>query len=158
VSGRRLRLLVATGGGLGRAGLAPGTVASAAALLLVLLLWEIGGAWALALGTAGAILAGAWSASAAEEHFARKDPPAVVADEIAGQMASLLFFPPTAANLLVGFALFRVLDILKPFPARRLEALPGAAGIMADDLVAAGYANLLQRVLHEVVARGWFDA
>ena len=75
--------------------------------------------------------------------FGEKDPGRVVVDEIAGQMVALLFVRPTALVLLAAFLLFRVLDVLKPWPARRLEDLPGGSGIMADDLMAGLYANLI---------------
>jgi len=66
----------------------------------------------------------------------------VVVDEIAGQMVALLFLPFTARVLLAAFLIFRVLDVLKPWPARRLEDVSGGSGIMADDLMVGLYANL----------------
>jgi phosphatidylglycerophosphatase A len=67
----------------------------------------------------------------------------VVVDEIAGQILALAFLPLTPRVLVLGFVLFRILDIGKPFPARRLESLPGGSGIMADDLMVGLYANVL---------------
>ena len=142
----RLRLLIATGLGSGRVPIAPGTVGSLLALPLVALLWRAGGTSAVVTGTAIVIVLGFWSAGIAESHFGRRDPGAVVIDEIAGQMVSLLFLAPSPTSLATGFLLFRIFDILKPFPARRLESLPGASGIMADDLMAAVYANLLLQI------------
>jgi len=63
--------------------------------------------------------------------------------------------PVTALNVLAGFLVFRALDILKPWPARRLERLPGGFGIMADDVMAAVYGNLVMHGL-SAAAAGWF--
>lgn len=70
----------------------------------------------------------------------REDPGFVVIDEVAGQWIALLFVPPLWPNALVALVLFRFFDILKPWPIRRFEALPEGTGIMADDLVAGGFA------------------
>jgi phosphatidylglycerophosphatase A len=68
-------------------------------------------------------------------------------DEIAGMWVSLLFLPFTAFTAAAAFLLFRVMDVIKPFPAGRLERLPGGLGIVADDLMAGIYANLAVRLL-----------
>ena len=94
-------------------------------------------------GTCVFALAGVWAAGRAETLLGEKDPGCVVVDEIAGQMVALLFLPTTAEVLIGGFLIFRVLDVLKPWPARRLEAVPGGSGIMADDLTVGLYANLI---------------
>lgn len=145
---RLLRLILATGLGSGYSPLAPGTAGSALGVLLYAALMRAGGHWA----TAGACLAvsvvGFWAAGISEAHFGAKDAGPVVIDEIAGQLLTLLFLPPTMRMMVVGFLLFRLLDILKPFPARRLEALPGGAGIMVDDLVVAVYANLVLQIVN----------
>lgn len=142
-----LRIRVATGLGTGQAPIAPGTAGSLLGLVLVWALWRWGGHWTVLAGAAVVALAGWWSAGVAETHFGKRDPGAVVVDEVAGQMVSLLFLAPTMATMIAGFLLFRLFDIWKPFPVRRLEKLPGASGIMTDDLMAAVYANLAQRAL-----------
>ena len=73
----------------------------------------------------------------------QKDPGFVVIDEVAGQMISLIAVPLDWKYLLAGFILFRGFDIVKPFPLRRLERLPGGTGIMMDDVGAGLYALLL---------------
>lgn len=92
-------------------------------------------------------LAGVWAASRAEKLLGRKDPGAVVVDEVAGQLITFLFVPVTAALnwwiLVAGFILFRLFDIWKPYPARRFEALEAGLGIMADDVVAGAYAAMV---------------
>jgi phosphatidylglycerophosphatase A len=71
----------------------------------------------------------------------------VVIDEVAGQMLGLLFLAPDPMALAIGFVLFRVFDVWKPWPVRSAEKLPGASGIMADDLLAGIYANLVHHAL-----------
>jgi len=70
----------------------------------------------------------------------------VVVDEVAGMWTTLLWVPFTPVWAALAFVAFRVMDVLKPYPARQLEALRGGWGIMADDLMAAVYANLLVRI------------
>lgn len=75
------------------------------------------------------------------------DPSIVVIDEIVGMWISLLLLPTTVAAVLCAFVIFRLLDIVKPFPARRLERLPNGWGIMLDDVVAGVYANVATHAL-----------
>ncbi|HSB61250.1 MAG TPA: phosphatidylglycerophosphatase A [Vicinamibacteria bacterium] len=137
--------VLATGAGSGYSPVAPGTAGSAVGLLLF---------WPLAslplAGQAGAtaalvVLGGAAAARVAAQ-AGQKDPGIVVVDEVVGQWVSLLLLPLTPATATLGFLLFRVMDVLKPWPARDLERLPGGWGIMADDVMAGIYANLLLRV------------
>jgi phosphatidylglycerophosphatase A len=151
----RWRLLVATGLGLGHAPFAPGTVGSLPGLLLVVLLWRLGGAWTVLAGALLVTALGFWAARAAESRFGRPDPAPVVIDEIAGQMVSLLFLAPTATSLLLAFVLFRLFDVWKPFPVRRAERLPGASGIMTDDLLAGVYANAVHQTLRWAFPGWW---
>ena len=139
----RSKLLVATALGVGYAPWVPGTFGSIVGVLIAWGLARAGGTAALGAGTLFVAIAGFWSAGAAERHLGRTDPGPIVIDEVAGQMLTLLFVPLTPALLLAGFALFRALDIWKPGPIRRLEALPGGSGIMADDLAAGAVGCLL---------------
>jgi phosphatidylglycerophosphatase A len=141
--GITLRVLIATVLGVGRLPVVPGTWGS---LPGVAIAWGIGafrGPWTLAAVLALVVAVGTWAADGAARHFGDEDPGPVVVDEVAGQMLTLLFVPPTWRVLLAGFLLFRFFDILKPFPARNFERLPGGVGIMADDLAAGIYANLV---------------
>jgi phosphatidylglycerophosphatase A len=90
-------------------------------------------------------LAGIWAATRTERLLGRKDPGAVVVDEVAGQLMAFLFVPFNTAPwmILTGFLAFRLFDIWKPYPIRRLEALESGLGIMADDLLAGAYAATL---------------
>jgi phosphatidylglycerophosphatase A len=83
---------------------------------------------------------GIWAAGEAERSLATKDPGAIVVDEVAGMTLSVLVVPPTPAVLLVGFVLFRVFDVIKPFPANVSQRIRGGVGVMIDDLIAGVYA------------------
>ena len=77
-----------------------------------------------------------------------EDPSFIVIDEVAGQLLAFLFLPVNAFNLILGTIAFRLFDIWKPFPIRRLERLSNGVGIMADDLLAGIYANLLLQFIN----------
>ncbi len=136
---------IATCGGVGYFPVAPGTAGSAVAVGLAAGLAAIPPVrpWLRILLVAAALgifLIGTWAAGRAEQFFGKKDPGQVVIDEVAGQLLTLAAIPEAGWPwLLLGFLLFRALDILKPFPARRAERLPGGWGIMADDLIAGAY-------------------
>ena len=79
---------------------------------------------------------GVWAASEAERAFALIDPGPVVIDEVLGMLVTVAFMPVSLTGALIGFVVFRVCDVMKPFPARRLEKLPGGFGVMGDDFMA----------------------
>jgi phosphatidylglycerophosphatase A len=97
------------------------------------------------------VLAGIWAASRTEKLFGRKDPAKVVIDEVAGQLIALLPLVPSLdpgwLSIIAAFLLFRLFDIVKPFPARRLEKLESGLGIMSDDIVAGAYAAVATSVI-----------
>lgn len=142
---KNLSLLVATAGGLGYVPFAPGTIGSAAGLLLYLPIRSAGLPWLEVAAIVVLYVAGALSATAAERHFGHIDPGPVVVDEVMGMLVTLAFLPVTITGALVGFFLFRVFDVIKPPPSRQLEALRGGWGVMSDDFMAALYAHLLLR-------------
>ena len=129
---------IATVGGVGWFPVAPGTAGSAVGVLVYLLTngWSPYAQVALLLGVT---LVGCWAGSLAETELKKEDPGPVVIDEVAGQLATLLLTGVGWRGAIAGFFIFRVFDILKPFPARRLERLHGGLGIMADDLMAGAY-------------------
>jgi phosphatidylglycerophosphatase A len=143
----RVAVALASFGYVGFAPVAPGTVGSAAALLLfVPLRWT--GSTAIELAAAGVLFfAGVWSARLTELHLGLEDPGPVVVDEVVGMLVSLLFVPATWPAVLAAFVAFRVFDVVKPWPANRLERLHGGWGIMADDVAAGVYANLVMQGL-----------
>ena len=138
-------IVLATALGAGYAPIAPGTWGSAVGLLLWLVLPTSTLVQALAIVVV--LAAGVWSGGVAERHFGRTDPGQVVIDEVAGMLVTLFLNPVGWVGAFVGFLLFRAADIVKPFPARRLERLHGGLGIMADDVMAGIYANLALRVI-----------
>ncbi len=143
----RLAVLLATVGYVGHFPIAPGTAGSAAALPLFFLV-RMAGSPALEVTVILVLLAaGCWAGSVAEAHYARTDPGYVVLDEVVGMLVTLLLVPVSATGALVGFLLFRVFDIIKPFPARQCERLHGGVGIMTDDVVAGIYGNLALRAI-----------
>lgn len=89
---------------------------------------------------------GIWGGNKVERLWG-KDSSKVVIDEVAGMMISLLFVPVTITNVLIALFLFRVFDITKPFFIRDLEKLPGGWGVMADDILAGIYANILLQAI-----------
>lgn len=139
----RLAIALATGFGTGYGPIAPGTWGSLPGLAIAWGLGRFVGPWATLSAASFLAVVGVWAAGRAEVLFGEKDPGRVVVDEIAGQIVALLFVRPTVQVVVAAFFLFRILDVLKPWPARRLEDLPGGSGIMADDLMAGLYANLI---------------
>ena len=139
----RLAIIVATFGYIGLFPIAPGTVGSCAGLIVYSLLPK--SPLAAALAIVALLLGGAWSGTIAERHFGTIDPGPVVVDEVMGMLITLYQVPVTVSGVIVGFVLFRITDVIKPYPAARLERLPGGWGVMADDAMAAVYANLALR-------------
>jgi phosphatidylglycerophosphatase A len=139
--------------GAGRMKPGPGTWGSAAAALL----WLAAGtglhlsppqlAWLTLAGAAAALAIGIPAATIVERESGREDPQHVVIDEVAGQWIALLHSRVNLSHLLAGFLLFRLFDIVKPWPARRLESLPEGWGIMLDDVAAGVYALLVMQAL-----------
>ena len=124
---------------------APGTAGSFCALLVFYLIPLADVYWMVL--TAILFGAGLWSSAWIEKDLGIKDPPQVVIDEWVGQWAALLFLPRSGLILLLGFLIFRIMDILKPFPARNSQVLKGGWGIMIDDVIAAVYTNITIRLI-----------
>lgn len=76
-----------------------------------------------------------------------KDPQKVVIDEVIGMWITMLFIPLTWLNLLIGFVLFRFFDIAKPLGVRKMESLGGGLGVMADDMLAGIYGNIVLLII-----------
>ena len=148
--------LTATFFGTGLAKHGPGSVASAAT---VILWWEFT-RWlppAMQPGTAIvlavlAVAIGIPAATQVSRATGLKDPQFVVIDEVAGQLITLIFVPVSWQTLLAGFILFRAFDMVKPPPLRRLEKLPEGMGIVIDDVGAGLYALAVMQILLHV---GW---
>ena len=136
--------LIATCFGAGLVPWAPGTVASALALPLAWLLRTYTGTLGLAIATLALIVIGIWAAGAYERRTGGRDSSAFVVDEVAGQWVALLLVPPTVALYAVGFVLFRLFDVVKPWPIGLLDRrVKGGLGVMLDDIVAGTLAAVL---------------
>jgi phosphatidylglycerophosphatase A len=149
--GRRVLVSIATVGPCGFTPGAPGTVGSAAGVVIFLAVRSTASLW-LEVGVVLAVTCvGVLAASAAESMYQRRDPGLVVIDEVAGMLLTLLAVPVGPVGIVVGFLAFRLFDIVKPFPARQAEALPRGWGVMADDIVAGIYAQVTLRMVLSIV-------
>jgi phosphatidylglycerophosphatase A len=151
MNGRRgpldaLALGVATLLGVGKSPIIPGTAGTLASLPLALLAAAFLPLPAYAVLTVFVTLVGIWAAGRASAALGIKDPGVVVIDETAGLFVTFLGIPVGWTAAALGFLCFRVMDILKPPPARQAEALPSGWGIVLDDVMAGVYANLLVRI------------
>jgi phosphatidylglycerophosphatase A len=152
-----IAMVLATAGYVGYFPIASGTAGSLAGLVVFAFVRWVG-VPAFELATIGVVLVlGIWSASIAERTLKLKDPGPVVIDEVLGMLITLALLPVSLTGVLVGFVLFRFFDVIKPFPAGRLEALHGGMGIMLDDAVAGLYAYASLRVL-AALAPAWLTA
>ena len=140
----RLAVFVATVGYCGYFPIAPGTVGSAAGLVVYLLVW-----WTRIAGRRSG--PDRWRSSPPGSGPPRRPsatsaasiPGPIVIDEVVGMLITLAFIPVGWSGALAGFVLFRIFDVIKPYPAGRFEQLHGGLGVMADDAMAAVYANLV---------------
>ena len=134
---------------LGLIPIAPGTFGTLGAAILAIALWKmnLGGltTWVSCLFIACALTV--WSGNWAEKEYEKKDPQIIVMDEAAGFFLSILAFKPSYPTFICGFVLFRFFDILKPFPVKKFEALPGGWGILCDDLMAGVYAFIVTVII-----------
>jgi phosphatidylglycerophosphatase A len=130
-------LLIATGFGSGYLPWAPGTWGTVVGVGFFLALWKLN---ALVPGIIGGLIVSVAVSPAGERYFGKKDPGQVVVDEVVCFPLAMLGVPVTAGYLLAAFVLFRLLDVVKPPPARQIQRLPGGWGITADDVIAALYA------------------
>jgi phosphatidylglycerophosphatase A len=144
---RQMIILLATGGYIGKSPVAPGTLGTLWGLPIAFVLahtpWVID-LLIIVLLTTVAI----WTAGRSADLMGAKDPGAVVIDEVAGMVVTLVGLPFSVATAFWGFCLFRLLDIVKPFPIGWLDRrLDGGLGIVADDVVAGVIANLILRLM-----------
>ncbi len=137
-------LTLASGFGSGYSPVAPGTAGS----LLALVLWWLAPSflWLRALLLVLSLLLGVWSATQAEGKWGH-DNGKIVIDEVAGMWITLLFLPKVFLVYLAAFLLFRAMDIVKPLGARQIQNLKGGWGVVADDVLAGIYANVLCQII-----------
>jgi len=143
--------LVATFFGVGRLKPGPGTWGSLATVILLAAASSripiATRTWATIIAAAAVTLVGIPAATLVARASGLKDPQFVVIDEVAGQLVALIAVPLAWKTFLAGFILFRVFDMWKPFPIRRLERLPEGTGIVVDDLGAGVYALIVMHLL-----------
>jgi len=144
---KQVALICATFGYVGFFPVAPGTAGSLAALgLFALVRWT--GEPAIELAAIVAVfVVGVWASSAAERALDMKDPGPIVIDEVLGMLMTLALLPVSIMGIAVGFVLFRFFDVVKPYPAARMERIQGGAGVMLDDAVAGIYSHVCLRAL-----------
>ena len=136
--------LIATWFGAGNLPIAPGTWGSAAAVILAWFIVTLWGPIALIAATVIVTVVGIWAAEVYCRHSPDSDPGPVVVDEVAGQWITLLAVPADLVFYVIGFFLFRLADIVKPWPASWADSkVPGGLGVMLDDVFAGIYAALV---------------
>jgi phosphatidylglycerophosphatase A len=145
----KLILFAATGAGVGNFPLFPGTIGTLLALPVSLALNHLAALSLLAgaIVLVATIFCAIWLADKAAEILRQKDPSVIVIDEIVGFLVANFAAPNRLSAYLTAFVLFRFFDITKPFPARRLETLPGGMGIVFDDIMAGIYTVLIMHLL-----------
>jgi phosphatidylglycerophosphatase A len=144
-------MFLATGFFIGNIPFAPGTFGTLIGLPLCFALSGISLAPAV-LCTFLFIFFAVYIADAAEKLLKRSDPGCIVIDEMAGIMVTLIGLPFNPITVAIGFIIFRILDILKPFPIRKLDRwIPGGLGVVADDVAAGIIANLLLRIIIQIL-------
>jgi phosphatidylglycerophosphatase A len=147
----KIAFAIATGAGAGLLPVAPGTFGAAEGVLLYLSALSLSRTLSSTLAlqlmllialSCVVLVVAVWSANSTCRFLSLKDPGAIVIDEVIGQMIALipLVYAQSIKGMLIGFMLFRLFDIFKPFPIRRLEGFAGGVGVVADDLLAGIYA------------------
>jgi len=147
----RLCLAYASGIYIGFIPGAPGTYASFATTVLYFVVYLLGGRILPALHLSAVCLitlAGVLASAQISRRTGQEDPSFIVIDEVAGQLLTFLFLPVNFLNLAAGFVAFRVFDMWKPFPIRKMEDFENGVGVMADDLLAGVFANVLLQLLN----------
>jgi len=129
----------------GRLPKAPGTWGSLAAIVPLVFLNTHSVIYAII--TVAIFGVGVWASTVVVKSTQTKDPGFVVIDEVCGMFVTFLWIELNVMSVIIGFALFRLFDIFKPYPIKRLEQFPEGYGIMLDDVMAGIYANVLLRAV-----------
>lgn len=152
---RTFALAVATVLGVGYSPIGPG---SCGTLVGIFIFWGLSGLplWLYGVTLCGVIAVGTWAAAITGSIYGEVDNQRIVIDEVAGYLVTMISFSATPINLIVGFFLFRLFDILKPFPAGWVDRnVKSAFGVMLDDILAGVYGFAVLAVLH-MLAPSWF--
>ena len=145
-------LFIAQGAYSGRSPVMPGT---AGTLVGVLLYFGMAGFSHASYGAFCVLLflTGTWVAGRAEVLLGKRDSPSIVLDEIVGYLTAMLLVPHTWDFAAAGFVLFRIFDILKSWPLKRVQDLHGGPGVMLDDIGAGVYTNIVLQIAAHLIAR-----
>ena len=137
---------MATGAGTGYGPLVSGTYGSLVGVVMFMAMigWP---RWLFLITVMGLTALGIWVSDEAERLFEKKDPSYVVIDEIIGLLIAMLFLPFRVKYVLIAFFVFRVMDVIKPYPARQGQELHGGLGIVIDDVVAGIYTGIIVLIL-----------
>lgn len=137
----KLKIFIATFFNIGRIKIAPGTCSSLITMIILYILnpYLTSPFYIQVISIFVVFFLGIPAAKYAEKHFNSKDPRQCVIDEVVGQMVSLILIPHSLFLYITSFFLFRIFDIFKPFPIRKIEKIHGGFGIMLDDLAAGLY-------------------
>lgn len=147
-------LLLSQGFGLGRIPFAPGTFGTLPGLILAWFCWQTPNGIDLAV-TAVVLLAAIWIAGRSAQMLGVADDPRIVIDEIAGVLVAFVLVPPSGLALVIGFCVFRLLDIAKPPPISTVDRrVKGGVGIVLDDVLAGIGTNLILQLLFRVLHLG----
>lgn len=150
----RVSVFLATGLSIGKIPFAPGTFGTLLGIPLCFGLAELGVVGSTA-GIVAFVFLAVRLAGRAEKLIGKKDAPAIVIDEVAGMMVTLAGLPLTPLNLAAGFVAFRVMDVIKPFPALQIDRnMTGGWGVVLDDVVAGVYSNIFLRVISFFIFQG----
>ena len=139
---RAVILFISQGAYTGRSPVAPGTAGTVLGVLLYLWIKELP-SWQYASLCILLFAVGTWAAGRAEVILDRRDSPTIVIDEIAGYLLAMSMAPTTWGFIAAGFILFRVFDVVKPFPLKRLQDIHGGFGVMLDDIGAGIYTCII---------------
>ncbi len=143
----KIILFFATGGGLGKSPIIPGTFGTLAGIPFAVGFAFIDKSFAVFL-TVLLIASATWISDEAELILGKKDPGMIVIDEIAGYVVAMSGVPVTIYSVIAGFFIFRFFDILKPFPVRNFERrFKGGAGVVLDDIIAGLLSFIILRII-----------
>ena len=151
---KRMVIFLATGCFTGYSPFIPGTTGTLAAIPIYFFISRLSPLYYMAI-LLGFIYIAIWASDGAEVILQSRDCRHIVIDEMVGFIAAMFLVPPTLRNILLGFFLFRALDIIKPFPIRAIEErVRGGYGVVLDDIIAGIYTNLIIYVLRLTILKG----
>lgn len=151
---KKLFILLATAGGVGYIPFLPGTAGTLVGVVIYLVFHRFfPQTLSYSMMLAIFLIGGTWVSVRCNQYFEGDDNASIVIDELVGFLLTMFLIPFSFRFLLLGFTLFRVIDITKPFKIEKLERIPGGWGIMADDIIAGILANLIMQALR--IMLGW---